>query len=131
MKTVTSIAVAVFWASGSGAAHAQSPTTIAIGAATFHHTCAPCHDSGPGINGVKVKPAVAALQMKYHGQEPALIEHRTDLPYSALKAIVRNGTVAMPPFRPTEITDAQIAAVAAYLADTAQKWIADGKPVGP
>jgi mono/diheme cytochrome c family protein len=115
---------------GAGAAHAQDPAAVAQGAAAFRHTCAPCHGAGPGNDGAKFEPAVAALQLKYQGKEPALIEHRTDLPYAALKTIVRNGTVAMPPFRPSEITDAQLADVAAYIADTAKKWVAQGRPGG-
>jgi mono/diheme cytochrome c family protein len=130
-------ALALIGAIGAGATCAQDPSSaatstsmIAQGAAAFRHSCAPCHGAGPGNDGAKVEPAVAALQVKYQGKEPALIEHRTDLPYAALKAIVRNGTGAMAPLRPTEITDQQIAAVAAYLADTASKWIAQGRPGG-
>jgi mono/diheme cytochrome c family protein len=135
--TAAAGALAVIGAIGAGAACAQdlssavtSASMIAQGAAAFRHSCAPCHGAGPGNDGAKVEPAVAALQVKYQGKEPALIEHRTDLPYAALKTIVRNGTVAMPPFRPSEITDAQLADVAAYIADTAKKWVAQGRPGG-
>ena len=133
MKLLTMTAagtLAVLGMIGAGAASAQDPAQVAQGAAAFQHTCAPCHAAGPGNDGAKVEPAVAALQLKYQGKEPALIEHRTDLPYAALKAIVRNGTGAMAPLRPSEISDTQIAAVAAYIADTAQKWVAAGKPGG-
>ncbi len=123
-------ALAAMGTIGAGAAHAQDPAMIAQGAAAFHHTCAPCHAAGPGNDGAKVEPAVAALQVKYKGTEPALIEHRTDLPDAVLKVIVRTGTGAMAPFRPSEITDAQLADVAAYIADTAKKWIAQGRPGG-
>jgi mono/diheme cytochrome c family protein len=122
--------LAVLGMIGAGVACAQDPALVAQGAAAFRHTCAPCHAAGPGNDGAKVNPAVAALQLKYQGREPALIEHRTDLPYPALKAIVRDGTGAMAPFRPSEITDAQIAAVAAYIADTARRWVAAGRPGG-
>jgi mono/diheme cytochrome c family protein len=83
---------------------------LARGKAVFDKWCAPCHGAGPG------KPGTAALQALYHGQKPALLEERTDLAPEITKTFVRNGVTVMPFFRKTEISDADLDALAAYLA---------------
>jgi mono/diheme cytochrome c family protein len=88
------------------AAHAQPPD----GKAVFEKWCAPCHGDGPG------KPGTAALQALYKGAKPALLEQRTDLPPEITKTFVRNGVSIMPFFRKTEISDAELDALASYLA---------------
>ena len=45
-----------------------------------------------------------------------MLESRTDLTPELTKFFVRNGINVMPPFRKTEITDAELNALAAYLA---------------
>jgi mono/diheme cytochrome c family protein len=50
-----------------------------------------------------------------------LLEERTDLTAPVLKVFVRNGSFSMPPFRPTELTDAEIADIAAYLAVSSKR----------
>jgi hypothetical protein len=61
-------------------------------------------------------PGTEALQIKYRGKLPAVLEARNDLTAKGLKAVIRRGTWSMPPFRQTEITDAEIDDIAAYLA---------------
>jgi mono/diheme cytochrome c family protein len=85
---------------------AQAPD----GKAVFDKWCAPCHGDGPG------KPGTAALQALYKGVKPALLEQRTDLVPDLTKNFVRNGVSVMPFFRKTEISDAELDALAAYLA---------------
>jgi mono/diheme cytochrome c family protein len=68
-----------------------------------------CHGEGVG------KPGTLALQAKYKGAEPALLEKRTDLTLQLIKLYVRNGISVMPIFRKTEISDADLDAIAAYL----------------
>ena len=80
------------------------------GKAVFDKWCAPCHGDGPG------KPGTAALQALYKGVKPALLEQRTDLVPELTKTFVRNGVSVMPFFRKTEISDAELDALAAYLA---------------
>ncbi len=80
------------------------------GKAVFEKWCAPCHGDGPG------KPGTAALQALYKGVKPALLEKRTDLAPEFTSAIVRTGVSVMPFFRKTEISDAELAALAKYLA---------------
>jgi mono/diheme cytochrome c family protein len=83
---------------------------LAHGKAVFDKWCAPCHSVGPGM------PGTAALQALYRGQKPALLEQRTDLAPEITKTFVRNGVSVMPFFRKTEISDADLDALAAYLA---------------
>ena len=95
---------------------ATDPAAAAGGKAIFERLCAPCHAAGPGIDGSPMLPGAAALEAKYKGAVSPVLEERGDLTASALRTFVRNGTGSMPMFRKTEISDAEIAAVAAYLA---------------
>jgi mono/diheme cytochrome c family protein len=79
------------------------------GYALFQMSCAVCHGSGPG------KPGTRALAAKYKGATPALLENRTDLTAPYIKQVVRQGLYVMPFFRKTELSDADLAAIAAYL----------------
>ena len=86
------------------------------GKVKFQRTCAPCHAAGPGDDGRTMLPGTAALQLKYKGTVPALLEARADLPAAVLRTFVRRGSWSMPPFRKTELSDAEIDDIAAYLA---------------
>lgn len=93
-------------------AQAQLTQQEQAGKAVFDYWCAPCHASGPG------HPGTQSLQIKYRGSDiPALLEDRTDLTPPVVETFVRNGILSMAPFRKTEITDAELADLAAYLAD--------------
>jgi mono/diheme cytochrome c family protein len=98
---------------------AQDRAAIERGQAKFDYLCAPCHGAGIGDDGRAMLPGTDALRIKYRGELPALLEERTDLTPEALRVFVRRGVFSMPPFRPTEITDAEIDEIAAYLADAA------------
>jgi mono/diheme cytochrome c family protein len=97
-------------AEGPAAGRAAAGSDVAHGKAVFEKWCTPCHGDGPG------KPGTAALQALYKGQKPALLERRTDLTPDVTKTFVRNGVSVMPFFRKTEIGDADLDALAAYLA---------------
>jgi mono/diheme cytochrome c family protein len=75
----------------------------------YQNYCSMCHGEGGG------KPGTLALQAKYKGQLPALLEKRTDLTPQLIKMYVRNGISVMPIFRKTEISDADLDAICAYL----------------
>jgi mono/diheme cytochrome c family protein len=75
----------------------------------FQNSCAICHGPGPE------KPGSLALAAKYHGSLPALLAERTDLTPEFIKYTVRHGVTVMPPFRKTELSDADLDAIAAYL----------------
>ena len=69
-------------------------------------------------------PGTDALRIKYKDARPpvpALLEQRTDLTAPVIKVFVRHGSFSMPPFRPTELTDTEIADIAAYIAATAKR----------
>jgi mono/diheme cytochrome c family protein len=72
----------------------------------FNHTCVYCH--GPGVWGTN-------RLAKRFDKERALLENRTDLTAPGIEAVVRNGLGSMPPMRKTELTDSDVAAIAAYL----------------
>ena len=80
------------------------------GQAVYEHWCAPCHAPGPG------HPGTQSLQLKYNGKTPAVLLDRTDLSAQAVAAFVRQGVLLMAPFRKTEISDAELAALTAYVA---------------
>lgn len=75
----------------------------------YQKYCSMCHGEGVG------KPGTLALQAKYKGAVPALLDKRTDLTAALIKTYVRNGISIMPIFRKTEISDAELDAIAAYL----------------
>lgn len=99
-----------------GAAQAQenartgdAAPELAEGKAVYARWCAPCHANVPSLAGTR------SLQAKYEGRLPAALEDRTDLTPALLGYFVRNGVAWMPPFRPTEISNAQLAQLSAYL----------------
>ena len=95
-----------------GAAAGQE-ALVARGQEVFQDWCAPCHAPGPR------NPGTQALEALYKGTKPAALEQRTDLVPELTRAFVRTGVSVMPPFRKTEISDADLAALAAYLAPKA------------
>ena len=80
------------------------------GAAVFNNWCGACHSRGP-LNA----PGTNSLQFKYQGSIPAALEERRDLTADLVKFYVRNGVATMPQFRKTEISEADLDALAAYL----------------
>jgi len=81
----------------------------------FQNSCAICHGSG------NEKPGTRALAAKYKGAVPALLEERTNLTPEFIKYTVRHGVTVMPFFRKTELSDADLDAIASYLAQTKTK----------
>jgi (+)-pinoresinol hydroxylase len=95
-----------------GSASAAENPTVQKGREVFQYWCSACHGAGP----TGARPGTMALQAKYNGTKPAMLESRTDLTPELTKFFVRNGVNVMAPFRKTEITDAELNALAAYLA---------------
>jgi mono/diheme cytochrome c family protein len=86
------------------------PASADPGKAEFERACTVCHGEGPD------RPGTSSLQVKYEGKLPALLEQRTDLTAELVRYYVRNGFAMMPRFRKTELGDAQVEAIARYLA---------------
>ncbi len=91
-----------------GSAFGADDATIQRGEKVFDYWCATCH----GAN----LPGTMALEAKYKGAKPALLTERTDLIPAVTKTFVRKGVSVMPFFRKTEVSDADLEALAAYLA---------------
>jgi mono/diheme cytochrome c family protein len=106
-------------AAAQGAAGTDA-TTVAEGKALFTRLCTPCHGAARSDMGRAMLPGTDALRIKYKGTLPALLEQRTDLTPQVIRTFVRRGTWSMPPLRKTEISDAEIDAVSAYIADAAR-----------
>jgi len=82
----------------------------ARGEAVFNNWCDACHrDSDTNA------PGTRSLEFKYRGKIPAALEAREDLTAESIEFYVRNGVATMPWFRPTEISDEDLAALAEYL----------------
>ena len=78
------------------------------GKAVFDQYCAACH--APGME----QPGTMNLALRL-GTERGALERRGDLNSDYVKVIVRRGLRLMPAFRPTEVDDRALEAVAAYL----------------
>ena len=91
------------------AAVADAASMHVDGAETFNHWCEPCHAVGAG------HPGTFRLAERLGADRSVLLD-RTDLNADYIKVVVRNGFQMMPPFRATEIPDAELEALAAYVA---------------
>jgi mono/diheme cytochrome c family protein len=93
-----------------GAALAAEPAPARpSGEAVYAHWCAPCHAPGPG------HPGTDSLQIKYGGRTPAVLVERTDLTPQVVSTFVRQGVLLMAPFRKSEISDAELTSLAAFV----------------
>ena len=91
--------------------HSAPPAELArsAGGKIFDKWCSDCHSTAEG-------PGSFALRRKYQGALPAVLEQRSDLRPDYVKLAVRHGISFMPSFRKTEISDPDLALLAAYLA---------------
>jgi mono/diheme cytochrome c family protein len=89
------------------------------GQEVFGQRCAACHSPIPapiyGPAFLPPMPGTQALAARYRGELPAALEERTDLQAVYIRTVVRNGYVSMPFFRPTELSEEDLDALAAYL----------------
>lgn len=102
----------------SGATVAQDHAAkVSRGEAVFERWCAACHsgEAAPNYSGGTGLPGTAALRAKYKGAVPAELAARTDMAPEFIKLFVRQGISVMAPFRKTEVTDADLDALTAYL----------------
>ncbi|MBC2651202.1 cytochrome c [Novosphingobium flavum] len=81
------------------------------GAALFSNRCGVCHLAGGMGTNLLTKQRLAAG----FAPDSALLANRTDLTRGYVKAVVRNGKMAMPRLSRVEVTDAELDAIARYL----------------
>ena len=80
------------------------------GKEVFEHYCAACHGSSDG-------PGTMQLA-RTRGKEQSLLAERKNLTSDYIEYVVRHGLRSMPPFVPSDLTDARLQALAAFLAKT-------------
>ncbi len=88
---------------------AVADTSPKTGKELYEHWCAACHDAGPG------HPGTLRMAGDY-GEEFSVLIGREGLDQEFVKYAVRNGFNMMPPFRPTEISDAELELLANHVA---------------
>jgi mono/diheme cytochrome c family protein len=82
------------------------------GALLFSNRCGACHlAGGMGTNLLTKQRMAAGLP-----PESGLLANRKDLTITYVKVVVRKGKLAMPPLSRVEVTDAELDAIARYLA---------------
>lgn len=91
----------------SGATGAAGVPKAADGEALYVQHCAACHDRGPE------HPGTVRLADRWP-KEASLLD-RDQLPAPFVKIVVRTGLNLMPPFRPGELSDTELDALAQYL----------------
>ena len=78
------------------------------GKEVFDHYCTSCHGSSDG-------PGTMQLG-RTRGKGQALLTERSNLSADYIEYVVRHGLKSMPPFAPSDLTDAKLKVLAAFLA---------------
>jgi mono/diheme cytochrome c family protein len=77
------------------------------GKEVFDHFCSSCHGSKDG-------PGTMQLR-RTRGKDQALLTERTNLSADYIEYVVRHGLRSMPPFVPSDLTEAKLKALVAFL----------------
>jgi len=96
-------------ARGADSSNASAGALPSPGARIYDKWCSDCHRNPAG-------PGTRALERRYRGAVPSILEQRDTVNPELVKLVVRRGMSFMPSFRKTEISDAELAMVAGYLA---------------
>lgn len=108
MRPMKGLAMAACVATlGGGTLAAQTAETVDTGRRIYANWCVHCHREGGS--------ATRVLEQRYQGKVPAVVEERTDLAAARIVRLLRTQTPGMTAFRPTDLTDSDLEAVAAYL----------------
>lgn len=73
----------------------------------FDHYCTYCHGAADGPGTVQLG--------RTRGKDKALLTQRTDLKPQYVEYVVRHGLKAMPPFVPSDLTDARLKSLISFL----------------
>ncbi|MDC1437066.1 cytochrome c [Gammaproteobacteria bacterium] len=118
MSKLTILCVLFFSFAGAAQAQELSPSE-ASGKVVFDKWCEPCHGRVAGGVfggfGAHALPGTSALMIKYKGDLPPVLEDRVDLQPIYISTVVRNGLYGMPITRKTEVSEADLENVIAYL----------------
>ncbi len=98
------LGLALVAAAGASAAFAAAPPDPA---ALYRVKCAVCHSPRGWASAVLARRVPAGQQ--------ALTDRKSGLPRAYVQRVVRRGVGAMPGFTPTDVTDTELAALAAWL----------------
>ena len=121
-RFIASLGLAIALAGASELASGAVPggsQQIARGQEKYDYWCATCHAGDPREGG-RYLPGTASLNAKYKGERPGALADRTDLLPPYIKLVIRRGMEGMPFFRKTEISDAEMDDIAAYLSRNAK-----------
>jgi len=77
------------------------------GKEVFDHYCTYCHGAADG-------PGTMQLR-RTRGQDKALLTGRSDLTAQYIESVVRHGLKSMPPFVPSDLTEARLRALVGFL----------------
>jgi mono/diheme cytochrome c family protein len=101
-------------ATGLGLLSSTQAADAVHGQAVFGIWCTGCHEPLPGHS--YAPPAgTYVLQQHYQGRVPSALEQRTDLSATQIRSTVRDGRNMMPQTRKTEVSDADLDDLVAYL----------------
>jgi mono/diheme cytochrome c family protein len=128
LRAFIASAVLALAAGGGGQLWASQPAVMAgaaqaDGGKVYTKWCRDCHSMPTGSG-------TMALQRRYGGNPSAFLEQRGDLNADYVRQVVRHGISFMPSFRKTEISDAEVANLAAYLAKPHARKAAAGPAKG-
>lgn len=121
-RILMSIASVIMFCGATGS-HAASLTPLQQeGKRVFHvAACDECHGAGLG------QPGTEALAAQHDAGQSPLLAKRTDLSDETVKFFVRHGIANMPAVRKTEVSDRELAALAAYLSRNYAQRASDHK----
>jgi mono/diheme cytochrome c family protein len=108
-SNLQAIAVALLLSLGSALASAQGTTPAEpAGKALFKSRCGMCHQT--------IGMAVGLLARRPGDTSKGFLEDRADLSAAFVRTVVRTGILNMPRIARGEVSDAELAAIADYLA---------------
>jgi len=102
--------IALLWTSPAAAQNAATRPAPEV----YEKWCTPCHGAGDN------KPGTISAAALYKGSKPAVLAERTDLTPAGIRSVVRKGMYIMPRFRKTEVSDAELDTIVAFLTRTPQ-----------
>ena len=97
--------VAALWSSPAAAQNSAARRAPEV----YDKWCTPCHGAGEN------KPGTISAAALYKGSKPAVLAERADLTPAGIRSVVRKGMYIMPRFRKTEVSDAELETIVAFL----------------